>query len=479
MSTLNTVKDTVTAAGTAELETDVLVIGWGKGGKTLAKTLGSQGRKVTLVERDAGMVGGTCINVACVPTKALVHRADAVRPGDDPDAAVASAWDFRDALTSKLRDANRAMLEDLDAVTLVQGEARFTGERTVEVRPSEAADGDDDGERLTIRARHVVVNTGTTPLRPEMPGVDLPGVHDSETLQLQMDRSRAPRRAVVVGSGPVGLELASMLAGFGAEVTVLVRGEQILPDESDAVRDSLVEALQGRGVRLATGASATGFAEADGGLRVDLEEGEPIAADIVVLATGRASTAEALDPAAAGIELDEKGFIAVDEHLRTSAPDVWAVGDVNGGPQQTYISLDDHRIVTGQLAGDGAYSRADRVAVPTTVFTTPPLGSVGMTAEQAREAGHEVKVASKPVAKIAAMPRPKIEEDAHGVIEVVVDAATDLVLGARLHCVEAQELVNLVALAMRAGVTASALRDGIWTHPSATEALNEVLGELR
>ena len=194
MSSLNTVKDTATAAGTAELETDILVIGWGKGGKTLATTLGSQGRKVTLVERDAGMVGGTCINVACVPTKALVHRADAVRPGDDPDAVVASAWDFRDALTSKLRDANRAMLEDLDAVTLVQGEARSTGERTVEVRPAEAADGDDDGERLTIRARHVVVNTGTTPLRPEMPGVDLPGVHDSETLQLQMDRTRAPRR---------------------------------------------------------------------------------------------------------------------------------------------------------------------------------------------------------------------------------------------------------------------------------------------
>ena len=118
------------------------------------------------------------------------------------------------------------------------------------------------------------------------------------------------------------------------------------------------------------------------------------------------------------------------------------------------------------------------MAVPNTVFTSPPLGSDGMTAEQARESGHEVKVASKPVATIAAMPRPKIEEDAHGVIEVVVDAATDLVLGARLHCVEAQELVNLVALAMRADVTASALRDGIWTHPSATEALNEVLGEL-
>lgn len=300
------------AATAPELDVDVLILGWGKGGKILAKSLGAAGRRVALVERDPGMVGGTCINIACAPTKALVHRAGERRPGDDPDTARPAAWDFRDALTDRLRAANQAMLEPLDSVLLVQGQARFTGEWTVEVTPWSPEDGLDpapatdaaEGERLVVRAEHVVVNTGAYPLRPDMPGARLPGVHDSTTLQLDLPREAAPGRAIVVGSGPVGLEFASLLAGLGVDTTVLVRGEGILPDEDDDVRDSVVAALTDRGVRLRTGASAA-VEEADGALRVRLEKGEPVATDIVLFATGRAPATEGLDLAAAGIEADE------------------------------------------------------------------------------------------------------------------------------------------------------------------------------
>jgi pyruvate/2-oxoglutarate dehydrogenase complex dihydrolipoamide dehydrogenase (E3) component len=199
----------------------------------------------------------------------------------------------------------------------------------------------------------------------------------------------------------------------------------------------------------------------------------------VLIAVGRVPVTDDLDLAAAAVEVDGRGFIVVDDRLRTSASGIFAVGDVNGGPQFTYISLDDFRVVLSQLAGDGVRTTADRVAVPNTVFLTPPLARVGMSERDARESGRRVLVAAKNVRDIAAMPRPKIVGDTHGLIKVIVDADTDLVLGATVFSIDAQEVINLLALAMRAGVTASELRDGIWTHPSSTEALNEVLGELR
>jgi pyruvate/2-oxoglutarate dehydrogenase complex dihydrolipoamide dehydrogenase (E3) component len=203
-----------------------------------------------------------------------------------------------------------------------------------------------------------------------------------------------------------------------------------------------------------------------------------IEVDAVLVATGRRPATDGLGLEAAGIDVDGHGAIVVDERLRTSAHGVFAIGDVHGGAQQTYLSLDDHRIVLAQLTGDGSRSTSDRVAVPTTIFVTPPLSAVGLTEAQAREAGHEVLVAVQEVATIKAMPRPKTLGDARGIVKLVVDAATDVILGARLFHVDSQEVINLLALALRTGATATQLRDGIWTHPSSTEALNETLGRL-
>ncbi|UPK75511.1 FAD-dependent oxidoreductase [Nocardioidaceae bacterium SCSIO 66511] len=448
------------------IDCDVLVIGWGKAGKSLARAQGLAGRHVVMVEQSEQMYGGTCINIACVPTKALVHRAGLRRDDDPPAPWFADAVGRRDGLTAKLRAANRAMLADVDSVTLIDGAARFVGPREIEVSA-----GDD---RLRVGADTVVINTGAVPARPDLPGVKSVRVYDSTTLQ---HADPLPEHLTVVGAGFIGLEFAGMFAGFGSTVTVLNGADRLLPQLDSDVADAVEASLADAGVEVLHGVRATGFRDGGSQLSVQHDQGE-IVCDAALLATGRIPATAGLDLAAAGVDIDERGFVRVDERLRTSAEGVFAVGDVNGGPQFTYVSYDDHRIVLDQLAGSGTRRTTDRVAVPTTTFLTPPLSRVGLSETEARERGLDVHVVSKPVAAIAAMPRPKIVGETHGLIKFVVDAKSRMVLGAVLFCVDSQELVNLVALAMRAGVRADELRDGIWTHPSSTESMNEVLAAL-
>ena len=197
--------------------------------------------------------------------------------------------------------------------------------------------------------------------------------------------------------------------------------------------------------------------------------------DYVMVATGRKPATEGLGLENTSIETNDRGAIVVDEHLRSTVPNIFALGDVNGGPQFTYISMDDYRVVLSQLVGDGSRSTKDRKAVASTIYMNPPLSSVGLTEREAIEAGHKVKVASKPVAAVAAMPRAKTQENPRGIMKFVIDAQTDQILGAQLLVIESIEVINLVALAMRHGITASQLRDEIYTHPSITEGLNEIL----
>lgn len=448
------------------MNADVLIIGWGKAGKTLAGKLKALGKDVVLVERSQFMYGGTCINVACVPTKDLVTSADQKRPTDDPASYFERAVASRDELISALNSANYSMLREA-GVTLFDGHARFTGPKTVSIETV--------GGQQSATAETVIVGTGTTPRVPDLPGATLPGVHDSTTLQ---HVTPLPQRLTIIGAGFIGVEFASMFAGFGSQVTLLDSGDVFMPRLDRDVADALHTTLADRGARIVSGAVAHKIVQAEETLTVRTSAGD-FTADAVLMAVGRVPATEDLGLDAAGITTDEKGFIAVDEKLRTSVPGVYAVGDVNGGPQFTYISYDDHRIVMDQLTGSGERSRADRVAVPSTTFTTPPLSTVGLSETEAVEAGYRVAVASKPVAAIATMPRPKIVGQTHGLLKFVVDADTDLILGATLFCIDSQELVNLVALAMRAKVSYTLLRDGIWTHPSSTEAFNEVLSELK
>lgn len=446
---------------------DLVVIGFGKGGKTLAATLGRQGRRVAMIERSAEMYGGTCINVGCVPTKSMVFAAEEVSgSGPQPEAYAAAVRSTAD-LTSGLRGENFAMLDTIDGVDVLTGSASFVDPHTVAVA---TADG-----TVTVTGRIIVVGTGSEPTWPDLPG--LRGNPRAVTSTELLAMPDLPRRLVVLGGGYVGLEFAAMFAGYGAEVTVLERHAAVLGREDDDVAACAADLLTRAGVALVTSAEVT---RVDDGT-VHYEVGDAAAtveADVILVALGRHPVTAGLALENAGITTRADGSIEVDEHLRTSQEHVFAVGDVNGGPQFTYVSLDDYRIVLSQLTGAGGRSVRDRRAVPYCLFMTPPLSRVGLTEREARATGRPVKVAALPLAAMATVPRARIVHQPGGMMKAVVDAETDEILGAALLSYDSHEVINTVALAMRHGVTASALRDEIYTHPSMTEAFNQLLGAL-
>lgn len=447
---------------------DLLVVGFGKGGKTLAATLGRQGKRVAMVEQSADMYGGTCINIGCVPTKALIHRAEH-RGAGDPVAHHRQAVEETRALTTALRGKNFAMLDTIDSVTVITGRAVFLDAKTVRVTAGE--------DVLDLSADTIVINTGAVPVVP-----DIEGLRESANVLTSADLitiDRLPRRLAVLGGGYVGVEFASMYNQFGSAVTVLDASPRIMPREDDDIVVAATTIMRDYGVQFVLGARVTRVRDVIDGVEITYEaDGATriMRADKVLVATGRTPATEGLGLERAGVRTTPTGAVAVDEFLRTSQPHIYAVGDVNGGPQFTYISLDDSRIVADQLTGRGTRSTKDRAFVPYTVFMTPPLARVGQTEREAVERGLAVKVVKKAVADIAAMPRARIVGQTRGLMKFAIDRDTDQVVGATLLSVDSQELINTVALAMRHGVTASELRDAIYTHPSATEAFNEVLG---
>ncbi|TQK27491.1 FAD-dependent oxidoreductase [Arthrobacter sp. SLBN-53] len=455
------------------LRVDLLVIGFGKGGKTLAAILGNQGRSVVLVEQSPAMYGGTCINVGCVPTKSMVYRSEQRRPGEDGVTAHAVAVTATQALTADLRAVNHGMFDLIPSVRVLTGKAVFTGPDSVSVGTADGA--------VTVSAAATVIDTGSVPVVPDIPGLrECPVAVTSAAMLSGVPRSD---RLVVLGGGYIGLEFASMMAGFGTEVTVLEHHSQILRFEDDDVAASARDLLERRGVRIVTGAAIHEVSTVAGGARVSYSvDGRTTAADgdTILVALGRVPDTAGLGLDTAGIRTAANGAVAVDEFLRTSAPNVYAVGDVNGGPQFTYISLDDHRIVLDQLSGVARpRSTAQRTAVPNCLFLTPPLARVGVTEREARQAGRAVRVAVSPVAKLATVPRARIVGETAGLMKLVVDAETDLILGAALLCHDAHEIINLVSFAMRHRITATAMREGMYTHPSMSEFFNQLLGMLR
>lgn len=448
-------------------DADLIVIGFGKGGKTLAAAYGRQGRRVVLVERSAQMYGGTCINIGCVPTKSMIFAGEEAA-GRVPDpSAYAAAAQATANLTEGLRAENFTMLNDLPSVDILTGPARFVDPHTVTART--------DAGEVTVTGSTIVVGTGSEPLWPNLPGLQgNPRAVSSTELLVTTER---PDKLVVLGGGYVGLEFAAMFASFGSHVTVLERHPAILCREDDDVAACVTELISRAGVEVVTSADVTSV---DGATVHYTAAGavKSVRADRILVALGRRPATGGLALERAGIVTRADGSIEVDEHLRTSQRHVFAVGDVNGGPQFTYVSLDDYRIVLDQLTGAGTRSVQDRRAVPYSLFLSPPLSRVGLTERDARATGRPVKAASLPVAKMATVPRARIVHQSEGMMKVVVDAGTDEILGAALLSYDSHEVINMVALAMRHGITASALRDEIYTHPSMTEAFNQLLGVL-
>lgn len=453
------------------LTVDVLVVGFGKGGKTAAHVLAEAGRRVILVEQDENMYGGTCPNVGCVPSKMLVHYSNARRLEDDAQEFFAHSVAGVKALTDAFRAGNFESLNGKPGAMVLTGRARFVDEHTVSVGA-----GDD---QITVSAPTILINTGSEPILPDIPGLAESAHRVSSTDLIRKDR--LPAHLTVIGGGYLGLEFAGIYRHFGADVTVLESAPRFLPREDDDVAEAVTAILSGDGVKLVTGADVLEVRDEAGAAVIvyRTEDGTTeLRTDAVLPATGRRPATSALDLNAAGVAVDARGAIVVDERLRTSRPHIFALGDVNGGPQFTYVSLDDARIVLDQLLGDSKRSTADRVAVPHVLFTTPPLATVGMTEREARASGMHVRVSRENVADIVAMPRAYTVEETRGLMKFIVDADTDLVLGAALLSIDSQEIINLVSLAMRHGITATQLSTSIYTHPSSTEALNEVFTKV-
>lgn len=463
----------------AELDVDLAVVGFGKGGKTLAATMARRGARVAMIEQSDRMYGGTCINIGCVPTKALVHDAEHGSTGLPGPDRYRRAAERTDALTTLLRGKNLAMLDTLDTVTVITGAAEFTDPRTLLVTA-----GDDT---LRVTARTIVINTGADPELPPLPGLR-ESAHVVTSTQL-LARTERPDELVVLGGGYVAVEFASMHAAFGARVTLLARGPRLLRTEDDDVVAAATEILTTAGVTIRTGTTVTGIEDvnniedADGAAVVTYTDQagdrHTVRGDTVLAALGRRPHTSGLGLAAVGIRTDERGAVVVDEHLRTTQPHVYAVGDVNGGPQYTYVSLDDYRIVLDHLTGPGRRTTTDRRAVASALFMTPPLARVGLTEAEARATGRPLLIASRRVADMATVPRARIVHDPRGVMKAVVDAETDEILGVTMLSHDAHETINTAALAMRHGVTASEMRDEIYTHPSMTEAFNDLFANLR
>jgi pyruvate/2-oxoglutarate dehydrogenase complex dihydrolipoamide dehydrogenase (E3) component len=286
---------------------------------------------------------------------------------------------------------------------------------------------------------------------------------------------------VIVGGGYLGLEFAAIYQHFGTRVTVLEATDRLLSREDYDIAQAATDILAGDGIQLITGAKVVDVRDNETTSSIVYEkDGQTLTVDAeaVLAATGRRPAISTLNLEAAGVRTTARGAIEVDAHLRTSQSHIFALGDVNGGPQTTYVSLDDARIVLDQLLGEGRRTTTDRVAVPHTLFITPPLAPAGLTEAEARAQGRNIKVSQENVADIVAMPRAYTVEETRGLMKFIVDADTDLILGAALLTIDAQEIIIVVTLAMRHGITATELRDSIYTHPSSTEAFNEVFDKL-
>jgi pyruvate/2-oxoglutarate dehydrogenase complex dihydrolipoamide dehydrogenase (E3) component len=453
------------------LTADVLVVGFGKGGKTAAHALTDAGKRVILIEQSAEMYGGTCPNVGCVPTKMLVHYSNGKRTDDDAQQFFANSTAGVRALTAAFRAGNFEALDGKDTATVITGAAGFVDPHTVAVGA-----GDD---RITVTAPTILINTGAEPVVPAIPGLT-----ESKHLVSSTELTRTtalPERLIVIGGGYLGLEFASIYQHFGTQVTVLEAADRLLPAEDEDIAAVATEILAGDGIHIVTGAKVVSVRDTGAASTVVYEkdgQSHTVEASALLPATGRRPVTEGLRLDAAGVRTTANGAIEVDEHLRTSQPHIYALGDVNGGPQFTYVSLDDARIVLDELLGQGKRTTTDRVAVPRTLFITPPLATVGLTENQARAQGIDIKVSREMVADIIAMPRAYTVEETRGVLKFIVDADTDLIVGAALLSIDAQEIINTVALAIRHHITATELRDAIYTHPSSTEAMNEVFDKV-
>lgn len=368
-------------------------------------------------------------------------------------------------IVSSFRNGSERRLERA-GVELIRGQARFVGDRRIEVS------GGAGGGPTTLTADNIVINTGLRPAIPRIEGLDAVPYLTSTSI---MELGDVPAHLIVVGGGYVGVEFAQMFRRFGSAVTIVQRDVQLLPREDADVASEVAKVLGNEDIDVRLAVDVRRVVRDSGGVRLDYQEGGTpgggtVSGSHLLVAAGRLPNTNDLDLGAAGVDVDQRGYIRVNERLETSAHGVFAIGDVKGGPAFTHISYDDFRVLRTNLLQGGSATTTGRI-VPYTVFIDPQLGRVGMTQREAKAAGIPVKVAKLPMSNVA---RAIEVDETRGFMKVVVDADSGRILGAAVLSLEGGELAGLLQIAMMGKLHYSALRDGVFSHPTLAESLNNL-----
>jgi len=449
---------------------DAIIVGAGQAGPPLAGRLTDAGMRVALIERK--LVGGTCVNTGCMPTKTLVASAYAAHlarrhdlgilvgeVGVDMAAVAARAHQ----VTLNARTNNETWLGGMKRLTLLRGHARLTGPTSITV----------DGEELT--APRIFLNVGGRATVPDMPGVgDVPYLDNTDIVALDT----LPKHLVVVGGSYIGLEFAQMYARFGARVTVIERADRLVPREDPEISAAIQAILEEEGIAVRTGADCIGFRRHPDGVAVSVNcpSGEPeVIGSHLLLAVGRRPNTDDLGLEAAGVAVDRRGYIIVDDRLATNVPGIWALGDCNGRGAFTHTAYNDFEIVAANLL-DGDDRKVSQRVPGYALFIDPPLGRAGLTETEARATGHDVLISTRPMTRVG---RAVEKGETKGMMKVVADRATRRILGAAILGTGGDEAIHGILDAMSADEPFDTLRWAVPVHPTVSELIPTLLLGLK
>ncbi|KGM53256.1 dihydrolipoamide dehydrogenase [Lysobacter arseniciresistens ZS79] len=448
---------------------DLIVIGGGMAGLPLSQKAALKGRKTALVEKE--LLGGTCLNRGCIPTKTMIHSAKIMhhvrRAAEfgivvgEPKADLQAIVRRKDEVVKPIRDGAYRGAGKIEKLHLIEGDARFEG-------PGRLAVGDRWLESATI-----VINTGTEATIPPIDGLD--GV-DYLTNRSALELTELPESLIIVGGGYVGVEFAQMYARFGSQVTLLQRAERLVPNEEPDISAVLRYVFQREGIEVVTGAEVTGVKQAGDTVVVSARigaGGQTFQSTRLLLATGRTPNTAGLNLAAVGVDTDRAGFIKVDDRFQTSAAGILAMGDVKGPPMFTHSARDDAEILYRVLIKADSTASVDHRLVPHAVFTDPAIGSVGLTEAEARKQGYALKIGVQPFKSVA---KARAIGETDGFIKIIADDATDKILGAHIIGPEGDNLIHELIVAMRVGATFQDVANAIHIHPTLAEGVNVAAG---
>jgi pyruvate/2-oxoglutarate dehydrogenase complex dihydrolipoamide dehydrogenase (E3) component len=449
-----------------------VVIGSGQGGNPLCKALAKTGMRTALVEREH--VGGTCVNEGCTPTKTMVASARVAylaRRGADYGVEIGNiridmtrVRKRKRDIVDNFRNGGQASLEKTKNLDLIFGEASFTGPKSLAVRLK-------DGAQRALCAELIFINAGCRPAIPKVDGLGHVEYLNSTSI---MEVDSVPEHLLVLGGGYVGLEFGQMFRRFGSRISIVQSGSQLLRGEDSDVAEEIAALLRQDGIDIFLNTRAERVTKTGSQIVLTTREktGEirELQGTHLLVATGRVPNVEALNLSATGIATDNRGFIKVNSKLETSAPGVYALGDINGGPAFTHISYDDFRILSTNLIDKKSATTKGRL-LPYTVFIDPQLGRIGITEAQAREQNKNIRVAKMPMSSVA---RALEVDESSGFMKAVVDADTDQILGAAVLGIEGGEIMSMLQLAMMGKIPFTTLRDAIFAHPTLAESLNNL-----